>query len=177
MRSTHTYADARTVAMTAMFVAVAAVLGIVETSLVPPLPVPGVRIGLANIAVLLSLMALGRMAALRVAVLRVAVVAFATGAFGGPGFMLAMSGAVAAWAVMSALVGRWGISAIGLSVAGAASHVAAQLAMAALITGDPAALLYAPLSLGLSLPCGLLIGHAAHHLIARLPLAQAAARV
>lgn len=177
MRSMRTFADARTVATTAMLVAVASVLGIVETAVLPPLPVPGVRIGLANIAVLIALVLLGRRAGLRVALLRVLIVALATGSLGGPAPLLALAGAVASWAVMATVMGRGDVSVIGLSVAGAAAHVVAQLVTAAIVTGAPAALAFGPLSIGLSLPCGLAVGHAAHVLLARLPLAQAAARV
>ena len=177
MRSTRTYADLRTLTGTALLVAVGSVLGIVESSLVPPLPVPGVRLGLANIAVVVALALYGRTAALHVGLLRVLVVGLATGTLAGPAFALALVGTLAAWAVMSLLAAAPGVSAIGRSVAGAAAHVAAQLALAALLIGSPSPLLFAPVSLLLALPCGLAVGYAAHLLLSRLPLTQAAARV
>jgi heptaprenyl diphosphate synthase len=177
MRSTRTYADVRVLTGTALLVAVGAILGLVESALVPPLPVPGVRLGLANLAVVLALAIFGRAAALRVAVLRVVIVALAMGSLAGPSFVLALGGAVAAWAVMAALVAFPGVSAIGRSVAGAAAHVVVQLLLAALLVGNPSALLLAPVSLALALPCGLAIGYCARLLLIRLPLARTAARV
>jgi heptaprenyl diphosphate synthase len=170
MRPTSSSGSARVVATVAMLVAVGAILGIVETALVPSLPVPGVRLGLANLAVVLALSVVGRAAALRVTVLRVLIVALATGSLGGPAFAMALAGALASWAVMAWLAARRSVSPIGWSVGGAAAHVAAQLLAASLITGSGAALLLAPVSLALALGCGLVIGYASRLLLSRLPL-------
>jgi heptaprenyl diphosphate synthase len=151
-------------------VAVGAVLGILETALVPSLPIPGVRLGLANLAVVLALPLAGRVAALRVSGLRVLVVAVATGAVGGPGFAMAIAGAAASWAVMAWLSTRSSVSPLGWSVGGAAAHVMAQLAVASLLAGTLAPLLLAPISLILALGCGLVVGFSARLLLSRLPL-------
>lgn len=154
-----------------MLVAVGSILGILEASMVPVFPVPGVRLGLANIAVVLALACLGRAGALRASLLRVVVVALATGAIGGPGFAMALSGAVASWAVMAGLYSRGSVSVIGCSVGGAAAHVLAQLLAASVLAGSFSPLLLAPLSLGLALACGLVIGYVSRLLLSRLPLA------
>lgn len=177
MRSTRTFADTRILTGTALLVAVGTILGLVESALIAPLPVPGVRIGLANVTVVLALALFGRASALRVAVLRVVIVALATGTIAGPAFALALGGAVSAWAVMAAVAAIPSVSAIGRSVAGAAAHVGAQLLLAALLVGNPSTLLLAPVSLALALPCGLTIGYCARLLLTRLPLERAAARV
>lgn len=172
MRPTRSYADARTLTVVALLVAIGAVLGLFESSLVPQLNIPGVRLGLGNLAVVLALAIVGRGAALRVSTLRVALVAVATGSLGGPGFAMAVAGAIASWAVMSLLSRARGVSAIGWSVAGAAAHVLAQLGVACLIAGNVAPLLLAPIALGLAVPCGLVIGYSSHLLLSRLPVMQ-----
>jgi heptaprenyl diphosphate synthase len=136
------------------------------------LPIPGVRLGLGNLAVVLALSLLGRGAALRVSVLRVLIVATATGALGGPAFMMAVSGALASWAVMSLLSRFRDVSAIGWSVAGAAAHVLAQLVVAGVVTGSAAPLLLSPVALALAIACGLVIGYSSRLLLSRLPLVQ-----
>jgi heptaprenyl diphosphate synthase len=175
MRSTRTFADARQLAATALLMALGAVLGLVEASVVPPLPVAGIRLGLGNIAVVLALALLGAGPALRVGVGRVLIVALAGGALGGPAFAMALAGAVAAWGAMAA-VARLApdVTALGWSVAGAAAHVVAQLVVAALLLGTWAPLLMAPLSLGLALVCGLTVGYSTRLLLSRLPLADVA---
>jgi heptaprenyl diphosphate synthase len=162
---------ARTVALVGLLVAVGAVLGLLESAVLPPLPVPGVRLGVANVATVLALALLGARPALWAGVLRVLAVGLAAGSLGGPATLLALSGALAAWGAM-ALLARFGgfFSVIGWSVAGASAHVAGQLAAACLVTGSPAPLLFAPLSLGLALVCGLVVGYSTRLLLSRLPL-------
>jgi len=173
MRPMLSSGSARAVAVVAMLVAVGAILGIVETAFAPAIPVPGVRLGLANLAVVLALALVGRGAALRVTLLRVLVVALATGSLGGPAFAMALAGALCSWAVMAWLSSLRSLSVIGWSVGGAAAHVAAQLAVASLLTGTAVPLLLAPFSLLLALGCGLVIGYSSHLLVSRLPLTSA----
>ncbi|MDA3935936.1 MAG: Gx transporter family protein [Actinomycetota bacterium] len=160
----------RATAMTAMFLALASVLGLVEAMYMPPLPVPGAKIGLANLAVLLALVFLGPGRALFVSLGRVLVVGLATGMLGGPPFVLSMSGALVAWLVMwrlSAQGERYSV--VGLSLGGAAGHTVAQLVAAVAVIGSAAPLLMMPYSLGMACFTGLAIGFTAHLLLSRLP--------
>jgi uncharacterized membrane protein len=154
VRSTRWSADspARKVALVGFLVAVGAVLGLLESTVLPPLPVPGVRLGIANVATVLALALLGARPALWTGLMRVLVVGLAVGSLGGPATLLAFSGAAAAWSVM-ALLARFGdaFSVIGWSVAAPE-------------------LVFAPLSLGLALVCGLAVGYSARLLLSRLPL-------
>lgn len=172
MRPTRSFADARALTTVALLVAVGAVLGLVESSLIPSLPIPGVRLGLGNLAVVLAMSLIGRAAALRVSFLRVVIVGVATGALGGPGFVMALTGALVSWAVMSLLSRFRSVSVIGWSVGGAAAHVLAQLAVASVMSGAAAPLLLSPITLALAVPCGLVIGYSSRLLLSRLPLAQ-----
>ncbi|HEX9093148.1 MAG TPA: Gx transporter family protein, partial [Coriobacteriia bacterium] len=104
---------------------------------------------------------------------RVVLVGIAAGSLGGPAGLLALAGALAAWGAMSVLDRfRGQFSVVGLSVAGAAAHVAGQLAAACLVTGALAPLAFVPLSLALGLACGLAIGYSARLLLSRVPLAR-----
>lgn len=162
----------RELALAGLLVALGAVLGLVESALLPPLPVPGVRIGIANIAVVLALALLGPRKALAVSVLRVVVVSVAAGTLGGPALVLALAGALWAWVAMASLSARGAsFSVVGWSVAGAAAHVVGQLMVASALTGSPAPLLFAPVSIGFALICGLAVGFATRLLLSRLPLA------
>jgi heptaprenyl diphosphate synthase len=162
---------ARTVALVGLLVAVGAVLGLLESTILPPLPVPGVRLGIANVATVLALELLGARPALWTALLRVLVVGLAVGSLGGPATLLAVFGALAAWSAMAVLARCGGrFSVVGWSVAGACAHVAGQLAAACIVTGSQAPLVFAPLSLGLALVCGLAVGYSARLLLSRLPL-------
>jgi heptaprenyl diphosphate synthase len=164
---------ARTVATVGLLVAVGAVLGLLESAVLPQLPVPGVRLGVANVATVLALALMGARPALWAGVLRVLVVGVAVGTLGGPANVLALSGVLAAWGAMALLARFRGVfSVVGWSVAGAFAHVAGQLAAACAVTGSPAPLMFAPLSLGLALACGLAVGYSARLLLSRLPLVR-----
>jgi heptaprenyl diphosphate synthase len=174
MRSSAETWSARTLATVGLLVALGAVLGLVESMLLPPIPVPGVRLGVANIAVVLALALVGPRKALAVSMLRVVVVGMAAGSLGGPSGLLALAGALCAWGAM-AFLSRWpaSFSVVGWSVAGAAAHVLGQLLAACALTCTSAPMLFVPVSLAASLGCGLAVGCSARLLLSRLPLARA----
>lgn len=153
----------------AVLLAVAASLGLAESLWLPALPVPGMRLGLANLAVIVALVVLGPAEALFVSLGRVVIVGLATGMLFGPISVLSAAGAAASWAVMVALRSRGGaFSVVGWSVAGSAASVLSQLVAAAFLTSTPSVLSLAPLALALSLPSGLAIGLVARLLISRI---------
>ncbi len=127
-------ARGRDVRRTASLVAIACVLQIAE-SLIPN-PVPGVRLGLANMITLVTMADLGFASAMEVAVLRTVVSSLVLGSFLTPGFMLSFFGAVTSTAVMwifwrfSVMLPAWGFSLIGISIASAVAHNITQLFLA-----------------------------------------------
>ena len=182
MASTHAFADvhvARTggtttatryAALGAALLALACILGLIEASLPPIGPVPWLRLGLANIAVVVALaVGGGRMAAV-VSAGRVAIVGLATGTLAGPAGAMALAGATASLAVMWVL---WrsdvGLSPIGWSAAGSVAHVTAQFAVAAVLLGSSALLTLAVPSLLTALLLGAIVGSLASVVVSRLP--------
>jgi heptaprenyl diphosphate synthase len=146
--------------------ALACVLGIVESWI--PSPVPGIRLGLANAAVLVVLLRGGWARAARVSLARVAIVGVATGTLLGPVSALSLAGAAASVACMALAARLGGLSTLGISVAGAFSHVAAQLAAASVLVASGAVAALATPALLASLPLGLVTGSVAGALISRL---------
>ncbi len=154
-----------------LLLALACVLGLVESSFAAP--VAGVRLGLANIVVVVALAVLGEASALAIGVLRVGIVGLATGTLFGPASALAFAGACAAWAAMSiAFRSRVGFSYIGISVCGAVAHVAAQYLVVVMLTGLAGVLLLAPVSLVTSLLFGIVTGYSARYVISRLEVSH-----
>lgn len=163
-------ADIHALTVTALLAATAAVLGLVESAWLPPLPIPGMRLGLANIAVLLAVLVLGPRRGLAVALAKVLLTGMAAGTLGGPAIVLSGTGTLAAWAAMSALsLAGSRFSAVGLSVGGAAAHMAGQVAAACLLTASVAPLVFAPVLLGAAVPAGLAVGALVRLLVSRLP--------
>ncbi len=156
-------------ARAAALLALAACLGLAESLWLPELPIPGLKLGLANLAVVVALAVLGPAKALFVSIGRVVVVGLATGMLFGPITLIAMAGALASCVVMMLVRSRGPVfSVVGWSVAGSAAHVLAQVAAASLLASTTAVLALAPLVLLLSLPSGLAIGLLGRVLLSRI---------
>jgi len=122
-------------------IALASVLQIGESLF--PHPVPWLRLGLANMITLTSLIIFGYAIAIQVAVFRTVLSSFLLGTFFTPGFFLSFSGALMSALVMGGIyslgrMGRgnpssrylFGFSIIGVSILGAVSHNLTQLFVA-----------------------------------------------
>jgi len=150
-----------------LLVAVALLLGFVER-LLPPLmaTVPGVKLGLANLATLLALTLLGPWAGLRVAVARILLGAFLFA--GASGLPFSLAGGLLAWAVM-ALAWRWlGLGLPGISLCGGVAHNLGQIALAALLYCNAALWAYLPALTLVGSVSGFALGLLARILHARL---------
>ncbi len=152
----------------AVLVTFAVVIHTVEAALPLPMPVPGVRLGLANIITLLALVFYGLQSGLAVAVLRTFLGSLVTGGFLGFGFWLSLAGGILSCLVMSAalvLVEKGWVTLLSVSVLGAATHNLVQLAVAGAIVANPALFTgYLPVMLLLAVPTGVFTGLAAFSL-------------
>ncbi len=147
-----------------MLVALGLVLQIVESALPPLLPVPGARLGLANLATLMALLMLGPAEAFEVAAVRCLLGGLLRGSV--VGLMMSFTGGMAATAVMCLLYMMPGqlFSINGISIAGAVTHNATQLAVAMLIVRFAGLINYLPWLLLIAIPTGLFIGITARQL-------------
>jgi heptaprenyl diphosphate synthase len=119
-----------------ILVACAAVLQVAESLL--PHPVPGVRLGLANIITVIAMVYIGPASAVELAVLRTLVSSMVLGTFLTPTFVLSFSGGVVSALVMVLLYrlsgrGPFSFGLIGISVGGAVSHIGTQVGLVYLL--------------------------------------------
>lgn len=150
----------------AMLTAVAMILSYVE-SLLPSVGIPGVKMGLANIAVIFALFRFGWKEAAALSLVRVVLVSLL---FGSVGAMLySLAGAVLSLAVMVLLRRIDRFSTVGISVAGGVAHNAGQILMAMLILQTKQLLGYLPVLAVSGIAGGVLTGLAAALLIRRIP--------
>ncbi len=158
----------RRVTNLALLVSVGLVLSIIESMFPPLLPVPGAKLGLANIATVIALYMFGPGMALEVAVLRSLLSGLIRGSV--VGLFLGFSGALASTLVMILLFVAAGrlLSVIGVSVAGAVTHNAAQLGAAYLLVGQAALFYFLPLLVLLAVPTGLFVGFASRRVASSL---------
>ena len=119
------------------------------------IPLPGVKLGLANIVTVFALYTLGSPMALCILLVRCTLGALFAG--NASALLFSLLGGLCAMLVMIALH-RSRLSIFGVSIAGAASHNCGQVAAAMLTLGNFAPLSYLPFLLLVSLFTGALSG-------------------
>lgn len=149
----------RRITIIGMLVAQALVLQFIERLIPNPIPVPGIKLGLANIVTLFSLVVFDFKATLSIILLRVVLGSLLLGTFLGAGLFMSLAGAVAAGCIMALLL-RFlpDISLIGVSIAGSVAHCTGQLIIAALLINHSGIFYYLPIMLLLSVPTGFVTG-------------------
>ncbi len=152
-----------------LFTGLGLVLFLFESLL--PRPLPWIKPGLANIATMVALYALGGGAAWAVALLRCVLASLVGGSFFNPAFWLSLSGSAAS--VLTMAMGRRYaakiFSIIGIGLLGALAHLLAQLAAAsALIVQDARVVVLLPTMLLSSAFTGLIVGYASLLILMRI---------
>lgn len=140
--------------LTAMALAVSYLENLFPLSLA--IPLPGVKLGLANIVTLFALYALGPGQALLILLARCILGSLFAGNMNA--LIFSLLGGISAMGVMIVLSRRRGLSVYGVSIGGAAAHNCGQIAAAMLTLGSAAPLYYLPLLLAVSLLTGGLTG-------------------
>ena len=151
--------QARLWAQVGVLAALALVLGYVETFIPLPVPVPGIKLGLGNIAVLAALELLDVKGAACVAAAKVLAAGFL---FGNPLMMLYSAGGTAlAFVAMAALSRIPGLSVVLVAIVGAILHNVGQLAVASIVLGTPLVWYSAPVLVVAACITGAVTGAAA----------------
>lgn len=157
---------ARKPALLGLLTAVALTIFLVEAQLPPVLPVPGVKLGLANIVTVFTVFALGPGEGILVLAARI----FLGAVFCGNLSSILYSAAGGACAIAVTIVLRRILTRKQLFVAGclgAMAHSVGQIAMAALVLGTASVFVYLPVLLAVSLVTGLFTGLCAQFLVDR----------
>lgn len=144
----------------------ALVLSFVDSMILLPVPVPGVRLGLSNAFVLLALYLYGPFSGAFVVLVKVLLSCLLFQGFGALPYALA--GGILSFSLM-ALVYRFSqLTPMGVSVLGGASHVLAQVAVGALVTKTPLLFIYATPLMWIGSLTGFLLGVLIHLALPRI---------
>jgi len=139
-----------------IFASLAIIFGYVE-SLIPVFAgIPGIKLGLANLAVLFILKKYSIKEAAMVSVVRILVIGFMFGNLFS--IVYSLAGAALSLTVMTLLLRFSDLSLIGISVAGGVTHNIGQLIVAALVVENLSVFLYFPALLVSGVITGILIG-------------------
>lgn len=149
-----------------VFLAAALICSYIETLIPFHFGIPGIKLGLANLVVVLTLYLGGAREAFLVSALRIVLIGFLFGNLFS--LMYSLSGGVLSFLVMYLIKKTGKFSCISVSVSGGISHNIGQICVAALIVSNFNILFYIPVLLVAGLVTGLLIGILAQELIVRL---------
>ena len=160
-------AKTKKLALMAMLTAASLIVFVIEAQIPAPVPVPGVKLGLANVITLVSMLLLGRREAGLILFVRIAMGSVFAG--GVSGFIFSICGGVLAYAVMCLTVRAFPLKMLWVvSALGAVAHNIGQLIAAVAITRTAALLVYAPVLLASGIVTGVFTGLAATYLLIRL---------
>ena len=123
----------KTVTCCALFAAIGLILGYIESFIVIPIRVPGIRIGLANIITVITLYLFGPYVTAAVLFARVILSGMLFGS--GLSFIYSITGAVLAYFCMLVFK-KFGFSIYGVSISGAVIHNIAQTVVAFFAVGS-----------------------------------------
>ena len=154
------------VAQYGLIAALALVLSYLE-SLVPSLGVPGVKLGLPNIAIVFALYRLGWRDACIISLVRVFLVFLLFG--NGAGLAYSLAGAALSLSLMGLLKKTGRFSSVGVSVAGGVAHNAGQILVAMALLETSRLAWYLPVLWVSGTIAGVLVGIVSGVLVKRVP--------
>lgn len=151
-----------------LFAAVAIIFGYVESMIPFFAGIPGIKLGLANLAVLFILETYSWKEAALISIVRIFVIGFMFGNLFS--ILYSLAGAALSLTVMTLMKKKSGFSILGVSVAGGVSHNVGQLIVAAIIVENTSLLYYAPALLISGVVTGLVIGMLTREVLRRIKL-------
>ena len=153
------------VALSAVMATLALIFSYVEAMIPLNFGIPGIKLGLSNLVILVALYQLGAGYALSINVLRIVLSGIL---FGGVSAMLySLAGGLLSFAVMLLLIKTRLFSPVGVSMAGGVMHNVGQVTVAALVAETAKLYLYLPVLSVTGLVTGFLLGYAAALIMGR----------
>ena len=150
----------------ALTISVAMLLSYIESRVPAFVAIPGIKVGLANIAVIFTLYKFGARAAVTVSIIRVILIATL---FGTPvSFIYSVSGATLSLILMILLRKLTPLTEVAVSVTGGVAHNIGQIAAASFMLSTNVVLYYLPFLLVSGTIAGIVVGVAAAVLIKRI---------
>lgn len=144
------------IAVYGMLTALAFILSYIESLFPLPIPIYGVKLGLANIVVLVALYMLGTGQAFVLSLVRIILVGFTFGSLST--MMFSIGGGLLSFAMMVLFKKSGRFETVGVSVVGGISHNIGQIAVAIFVVHNLYLIGYLPFIIISGLVTGILIG-------------------
>ena len=161
----------RKLTLMALLTAIALTIFVIENQIPTPVPIPGVKLGLANIITLITMKLLGKKEAGAVLLVRVLMGAMFAGS---PSTLLfSAAGGLLAYLVMCMTVDHFGENQLWIvSALAGLAHNAGQLLACVLVVRTPGVFAYAPILAASGVITGVFTGFAAQYLLKALKKAK-----
>lgn len=159
--------DTKKLTMTALLAALALIFSYIEVLILFSPAIPGIKLGIANLAVIVALYHMGLKYAITINVVRIFIAGLLfSGVFG---IIYSLAGAILSMTVMVLLKKTGLFSVAGVSMAGGVAHNLGQILAAAFLVSNLSIFIYFPVLIFSGLISGALIGIVAYIILERLP--------
>lgn len=148
--------SAKRIAKMSMLVALAIIFSYIEFLIPINLGVPGIKLGLANLVIVIALYTMNTMDVWLISILRILILGFMFGS--GMSIIYSIAGAVLSLIVMCIIKRIKGFSIVGVSIAGGVCHNIGQIVVAMLVVETTGILYYMPALLVAGVITGAIIG-------------------
>ncbi len=151
-----------------LLVSIGLALSVLESAIPLPITMPGAKLGLSNMVVLITLVVFGFKDGIKVSMLKSAVLMLITGSISS--FIYSISGAILSCIVMYIAYRYFSkiFSLIGVSILGALAHNTAQVTVASLMLSNLRIYSYLPFLMLVSLFTGYFVGLASIYIVNNL---------
>lgn len=158
----------RRIAMAALLAALALIFSYVEAMIPSPVAIPGVKLGVANLVILIALYQLDFKYALAINLVRIVISGLLfSGVFG---ILYSLAGGMLSLMVMWFLKKTDLFSIVGVSMAGGVAHNIGQILVASAVVSDLKMFAYLPILMFSGIISGVLIGFLCHYVMLALKL-------
>ena len=158
---------ARRVAISALFASLALIFSYIEAILPAAPGIPGIKLGIANLVVIIAMYRLSSRYALTINLIRIFLAGFMfSGLYGA---IYSLCGCILSFAVMCLLKKSDAFSVVGVSMGGGVAHNIGQLCIAAILVSSPQIFYYLPVLIISGTVSGILIGWLGWILLEHIP--------
>jgi len=148
--------NSKKIALYGLLIALAFIFSYIESLIPLPFAIPGIKLGLANLVVIIALFGIGIKEAFVLSMIRILLVGFT---FRDPSTLIfSFAGGILSWLLMTLTLKVKLFSMIGISIIGGIAHNVGQIIMAIIYVNNPSLLYYLPLLLVSGVVSGALIG-------------------
>lgn len=160
-------AKTKKLSLMALLAAIALIVFVIEAQIPPLVPIPGIKLGLANMITLVAMVILGRREAGAILLVRILMGSMFAG--GVSGFLFSIAGGLLAYLVMMLLIGLFPQKLLWVvSIFGAIAHNIGQLTVAVLVSKTPSIIVYGPALMASGIITGAFTGIGAYYLVQAL---------